>query len=151
MEYPFPTSDVRTCWVYPPTPSEVWTFRVYSFSSLQRYKSAGCIFLLLCAMFLLECRTVRHPACPELELIKMLMPGAVRYRNKGIQSGTGMLRYRTEMSDAGMPMPAALVSMPLPAALVSPPMPSYDRNTSLYTVTKCMSPVQSRKFMQNFC
>ncbi len=33
---------------------------------------------------------VRHPASPEPELVKMLMPGEVRYRNKGIQSGTGM-------------------------------------------------------------
>ncbi len=32
----------------------------------------------------------------------------------------GMLRYRTEIQDAGMPMPAASTSMP---------MPSYDRNT----------------------
>jgi hypothetical protein len=31
-----------------------------------------------------------------------------------IQSGTGMRRYRTEISDAGMPMPAALDSMPMP-------------------------------------
>ncbi len=30
------------------------------------------------------------------------------------QSGTGMLRYRTEMLDAGITMPAALASMPMP-------------------------------------
>ncbi len=36
---------------------------------------------------------------------KYLMPEPVRYRNKGTQSGTGMLRYRTEIqvpeADAG--------------------------------------------------
>jgi hypothetical protein len=35
------------------------------------------------------------------------MPETFRYRNKGTQSGTGMLLYRTEIQDAGMPMPAA--------------------------------------------
>jgi hypothetical protein len=45
---------------------------------------------------------------------KKPMPEADRYRNKGIQSGTGMLRYRTEMLDNGIPMPAALDSMPMP-------------------------------------
>jgi hypothetical protein len=68
----------------------------------------------------------------------MLMPGAVWYRNNGIQSGTEMLRYRTEMSDAGMPMPVALVSMP---------MPSYGRNTSLYCVhsNKMHEPCKKQK------
>jgi hypothetical protein len=37
------------------------------------------------------------------------------YRNKGTQSSTVMLRYRTEMPDAGMPKPAALASMPVPS------------------------------------
>jgi hypothetical protein len=32
-------------------------------------------------------------------------PTPVRYFNKEAQSGTGMLRYRTEMMNAGMPMP----------------------------------------------
>jgi hypothetical protein len=31
----------------------------------------------------------------------MPMPGAVQYQNKGAQSVTGMLRYRTEKPDAG--------------------------------------------------
>jgi hypothetical protein len=43
------------------------------------------------------------------------MPEPVRYRNKGTHSGTGMLRYRTEIQDAGMPMPAASTSMPMPS------------------------------------
>jgi hypothetical protein len=32
-----------------------------------------------------------------------------------IRSGTGMLRYRTEIQDAKMPMPAASTSMPMPS------------------------------------
>jgi hypothetical protein len=39
------------------------------------------------------------------------MAEAVRYRNKGIQYGTGMLRYRTEMLGAEIQMPAAWVSI----------------------------------------
>jgi hypothetical protein len=35
--------------------------------------------------------------------------------DKRTQSGTGMLRYRTEIQVAGMPMPAALSSMPMPS------------------------------------
>jgi hypothetical protein len=41
------------------------------------------------------------------------------------QSGTGMLRYRTEMLDTGIPMPAASASMPLP---------SYDSNAVMMVV-----------------
>jgi hypothetical protein len=50
----------------------------------------------------------------------MLMMEPVRYRIKGTQSGIGMLRYRTEIQDAGIPMPAASNSRP---------MPSYGNNT----------------------
>jgi hypothetical protein len=45
----------------------------------------------------------------------MPMAEPVRYQNKGIQSGTGMLQYRTEIQDAGMPMPAASSSMQMPS------------------------------------
>ncbi len=34
------------------------------------------------------------------------MPEPVRFWNKGTQSGAGMLRYRSEIQDAGMPMPS---------------------------------------------
>ncbi len=37
----------------------------------------------------------------------------VRYRNKGTQSGAGMLRYWTVMMNDGMPIPAALALMPI--------------------------------------
>jgi hypothetical protein len=43
------------------------------------------------------------------------MTEPVRYRNKGSQSGTGMLWYRTEIQDAGMLMPAASTLMPMPS------------------------------------
>ncbi len=44
------------------------------------------------------------------------MPELVRgTRIKGTQSGTEILRYRIEMSDAGIPMPASSASMPMPS------------------------------------
>jgi hypothetical protein len=43
-----------------------------------------------------------------------------------------MLRYRAEIQDAGMPMPAALTSMPMPAALTSMPMPSFGMHRTAY-------------------
>jgi hypothetical protein len=47
------------------------------------------------------------------------MPEPARYLNKGIQSGTGMTRYRTEIQDAGIPIPAASTSMPMPSFDIS--------------------------------
>jgi hypothetical protein len=41
-------------------------------------------------------------------LKKLTMPELFRYRNKETQSGIFLVRYRSEMTDAGMPM-AALV------------------------------------------
>jgi hypothetical protein len=43
----------------------------------------------------------------------MQMPEPVQYRNKKTQSGTGMLEFRTEMSETGMPMTAASGMMPM--------------------------------------
>jgi hypothetical protein len=48
----------------------------------------------------------------------MAMLDPARYRNKETQFGTGMLRYRTEMLNAGMQMPAASASMPMPSYAV---------------------------------
>ncbi len=64
---------------------------------------------------MLQNRTDRHPVSPIPERKKMLMPELFRYRNKEAQSGTGMLRYHTEMIDAGIPMLAALALMPMPS------------------------------------
>jgi hypothetical protein len=40
------------------------------------------------------------------EMKKISMPESVRYGNKVTQSGTGIIRYRTEMMDAGIAMSA---------------------------------------------
>ncbi len=61
-----------------------------------------------------ECRAVLHLISPLPEWTKTPMPELMRYRDKRTQSGTGMLRYRTEIQDAGMPMPAASASVPMP-------------------------------------
>jgi hypothetical protein len=42
------------------------------------------------------------------------MAETARYRNKVTQSGIFFARYRTEMADAGMPMPALVFWMPMP-------------------------------------
>jgi hypothetical protein len=42
----------------------------------------------------------------------MLEP--IRYQNKMMQSDIFLLRYRTEMTDAGMPMPALVLRMQMP-------------------------------------
>jgi hypothetical protein len=43
--------------------------------------------------------------CPVPEKTKLPMPEPVWSQNKGTPSGTGMLLYRTEMTDIGMTMP----------------------------------------------
>ncbi len=58
----------------------------------------------------LECRTVRHLVSPVPDWQEISMPEPVRYQNKKTLSGTGMLRYRTEM----IPMPAASALMSMP-------------------------------------
>jgi hypothetical protein len=45
----------------------------------------------------------------------MSMPETVWYWKKRTQSGTRMLRYRTEIQDAGVPMPVASAWMPMPS------------------------------------
>jgi hypothetical protein len=44
----------------------------------------------------------RHPVSLLLEWEDIPMPGPVWCRNKETQSGTGMLRYQTEMMDVGI-------------------------------------------------
>jgi hypothetical protein len=43
-----------------------------------------------------------------------MMPELIRYRNKTMQSGIFLLRYRNEMTDAGMPMPVFVLRKPMP-------------------------------------
>jgi hypothetical protein len=52
---------------------------------------------------------------PGIQMDKKAVVEPVRYRNKGTQSGTVMLRYWTEVQDAGMPMPVASTSMLMPS------------------------------------
>jgi hypothetical protein len=62
-----------------------------------------------------ECRTVRHPVSPVPDWKKLTMPKHVRKRTKLTQSGIFLVRYRTKIRDAGMPMPALVSSMPMPS------------------------------------
>ncbi len=60
------------------------------------------------------------PDCPASSqsgtgLKKLTMPKPVRYRNKLTQSGIFLVRYRTQIRDAGMPTPALVSSMPMPS------------------------------------
>jgi hypothetical protein len=60
------------------------------------------------------------PDCPASDqsgtgLKKLMMLGIVRYRTKPRQSGIFLVRYRTEIIDAGMPMPELVSSMPMPS------------------------------------
>jgi hypothetical protein len=60
------------------------------------------------------------PDCPGSDqsgtgLKKLTLPGIVRYRTKPRQSGIFLVWYRTEIIDAGMPMPALVSSMPMPS------------------------------------
>ncbi len=48
-------------------------------------------------------------------LKKLTMPEQVRYRTKLTQSGIFLVRYRTTIRDAGMPMPALVFWMPMPS------------------------------------
>jgi hypothetical protein len=43
------------------------------------------------------------------------MPELVRYRTKPTQSSIFLVWYRTELVDAGMPMPALFFLMPMPS------------------------------------
>jgi hypothetical protein len=43
------------------------------------------------------------------------MPELVRHRTKPTQAGIFLVRYRTELVDAGMPMTALVILMPMPS------------------------------------
>jgi hypothetical protein len=47
------------------------------------------------------------------------MPEHIRYRTKLTQSGIFLVRYRTKIWHAGMPMPALVSSMPMPSYVPS--------------------------------
>ncbi len=58
-----------------------------------------------------ECRTVRHQVSPVPDWKKLTIPEQVRYQTNLTQSGIFLVRYRTKIRDAGMPMPALVFSM----------------------------------------
>ena len=61
---------------------------------------------------LISLPTVLVPLC---NFLKSRNAGLSGTGIRGHQSGAGMLQYRTEMLDAGIPMPAALAQMPKPS------------------------------------
>jgi hypothetical protein len=75
----------------------------------QQWERAWCIPVL--------CLWCVHAECMFL-FFKILDCWTVRYWNKVSQSCTRMLRYRTEIPDALMPMPVASASMRCPAILI---------------------------------
>ncbi len=62
-----------------------------------------------------ECWTVRHLVSSVSGLKKTNDAGTVRYRTKLNQSGIFLVRYRTKIRDARMPMPALVYSMTMPS------------------------------------
>jgi hypothetical protein len=59
------------------------------------------------------------------------MPEKVRYWTKFTQSGIFLVRYRTKIRDAGMPMPALVFSMPMPS-YANGPLPGTGCVVSFY-------------------
>jgi hypothetical protein len=69
-----------------------------------------CVCMCKC-VFVFMCINAGMPDCPASDqsgtgLKKLAMPGQVRYWTKPRQSGIFLVRYRTEIIDAEMPMPA---------------------------------------------
>ncbi len=64
---------------------------------------------------MLEYWTVRRPVSPVPNWKKLMMPEQARYWTKVTQSGIFLVRYRTKIRDAGMPMPALVSSMLMPS------------------------------------
>jgi hypothetical protein len=62
-----------------------------------------------------ECQTIRYPVSPVPEWKKLTLSELVRYRTKPMQFGIFLVRYRTELVDAGMPMPVLVFFMPMPS------------------------------------
>jgi hypothetical protein len=66
-------------------------------------------------------RNAGMPDCPTSSqsgtgLKKTNMPKQVRYRTKLTLSGIFLVRYRTRIRDAGMPMPALVSLLPMPSS-----------------------------------
>jgi hypothetical protein len=68
------------------------------------------------------------------EINKTLMPEPVPYRDRRIQSGTGILRYRTELQDARMQMPVASASMPMHSYVGYSTVVQYNFSCAIFTL-----------------
>jgi hypothetical protein len=71
----------------------------------------GVFVCMFVCMFVFMCINAGMLDCPASDqsntgIKKLTMPGQVWYWNKPRQSGIFLVQYRTEIIDAGMPMPA---------------------------------------------
>ncbi len=79
------------------------------------------MFVFMCVFVcVFVCINAGMPDCPAYyqsgtRLKKLTMPEIIRYRTKPRQSGIFLVRYRTEIIDTGMPMPALVSLMPMPS------------------------------------
>ncbi len=76
-----------------------------------------CVFMCVCVFV---CINAGMPNCPAYDqsgtrLKKLTMLGLVWYQTKPRQSAIFLVRYRTGIITAGMPMPALVSSMPMPS------------------------------------
>ncbi len=76
-----------------------------------------CVCMFMCVFVCINAGMTDCPASDQsgTGLKNLTMPGIVRYRTKPRQSGIFLVRYRTELIDAGMPMPVLVSSMPVPS------------------------------------
>ncbi len=88
----------RAWYVYSFPPPAEWTCRVYPF------QHGTCRMYPRPSFAVWTCRVVHV-------FINAGMPDCLA----SDQSGTGMIRYRTEIQDVGMPMPPASALMPMPS------------------------------------
>jgi hypothetical protein len=79
------------------------------------------MFVFMCVFVcVFVCINAGMPDCPAYDqsgtrLKKLTMPGIIRYWTEPRQSGIFLVQYRTEIIDAGMPMPALVSLMPMPS------------------------------------
>ncbi len=82
--------------------------------------ASACSCACSCSCVLMpECRTVRHPNSPVPDWKKLTMLEQVRYRTQLTQSSIFLVRYRTKIRDAGMPMPSYVYIITPAAAYTS--------------------------------
>ncbi len=96
--------------------SNLLTFEGVCFASISKKTPLSKLSFAFVSLALpLLVRTRQNTTVYEGKYGKIPIPEPFWYRIKETQSGTGMLRYRTEMQDAGMLMPAESASMPMPS------------------------------------